>query len=227
MSWWAMGASVLLLLLSAIAYPGGTAFDTHTHGYSFFQNFISDLGMTVTHGGQSNHLGAGLFASGFALLSLSVACCVVGFIQLHRSSAAARPIAGMGAVGGVIAAACLLGAAVAPENVFPLFHMRAATVASAVAPPALVLFAVAAAKDGRFPPSVTAMWMVLALTIAGWFAMRWGPPLTTPTDLTLRASLQKIVAFIVVGTVIYQAHRGGRVAATLACDKAEQAISIR
>ena len=53
-----------------VVYPGGPLLDPSVTGYSFVQNFVSDLAMTVTHGSQSNHLGAGLFVAGFALSAI-------------------------------------------------------------------------------------------------------------------------------------------------------------
>lgn len=208
MSRWAMAGCVALGALAASAYPGGTPLDPHAPGYSFSQNFISDLGMTVAHGGQSNRVGAALAVASFILLALSIAGCAVGFVRLHGSSARARPFAQAGGTGVMLAGACLLATAFAPENLVSNVHIWAARAAIMIAVPALVLLAIASARDSRIAASVPVTWMVLALTIAGWFAMRWGPAVTTPIGLTVQASVQKGVAFILVGVVAYQAYRG-------------------
>ena len=64
-------AAVVLIVFAMFLYPGGTLRDSHTIGYSFSQNFLSDLGMTVTHGTQSNRLGARIFTASFGLLARS------------------------------------------------------------------------------------------------------------------------------------------------------------
>jgi len=82
-----------LVVVAMVVYPGGPLLDPSVTGYSFVQNFVSDLAMTVTHGSQSNHLGAGLFVAGFALSALSLMACATAFVGLHSSSPRARHFA--------------------------------------------------------------------------------------------------------------------------------------
>ncbi|MEP6766190.1 MAG: hypothetical protein ABJB66_17900, partial [Gemmatimonadaceae bacterium] len=56
------GVSAMLL------YPGGTPLDHTTAGYSLSQNFLSDLGMTVSYNGLPNSFGALLFIVSLMLL---------------------------------------------------------------------------------------------------------------------------------------------------------------
>jgi len=65
---WASIASVALAGIAMLLYPGGTLHDPSTTGYSFFQNFLSDLGGTVAWGGQPNYLSAFLFVTSFRAL---------------------------------------------------------------------------------------------------------------------------------------------------------------
>jgi hypothetical membrane protein len=220
LSRWAIAGSVVLGALAAAVYPGGTLLDQEARGYSFSQNFISDLGMTVAHGGRPNRLGATLFVGSFGLLALAIAVCAVGVARLHGSSARARPFARLGGAGAILAGACLLAAGLAPANLLLSVHVGAARVASVVAPPALVLLAVASARAPRLPAGVTVTWLVLGFTVAVWFAMRWGPAVTTPFGLTVQATVQKVVAFIVVGTITYQTYRADAVTETPASEEA-------
>jgi methylmalonyl-CoA mutase cobalamin-binding subunit len=193
-------------------YPGGTVLDPHRAGYSFSQNFLSDLGMTVTHSGQSNAFGAGLFMASFGLMALAVFACAVGFVRIHSSAPRARFFARAGGIGALLVGGGLIGAALSPANVATSLHMSFATMASAAAPASVLLFGVASARDRRFPLGVSVAWYVLAGAASAWFAMRWGPPVTTSGTLTFYATVQKAVAITVVGAVIYQTHRGGAVA---------------
>lgn len=209
---WAIALCLAFGSLAATVYPGGTVLDSGPRGYSFLQNSISDLGMTVAHDGRANPLGAGLFVGSFTLLSLSVGACAIGFVQLHMSSVRARPFAQTGAAGALAAGACLLAAGIAPANLLASLHLWAARSACIIAPPSLLLLAVAAAKDRRFPASVAVIWLVLAFAVTVWFAMPWGAAITTPRELAIRASAQKLLAVVVVGAVTYQAYRAGKVA---------------
>ncbi len=212
---WIVVASLILQGLAAVFYPGGTVRDPTTSGYSFSANFISDLGMTVAHGGKANAAGAALFALGFAMLALALVCCAVGFVRLHSLSVRGRATALAGASGVGLAGVCLLAAGLSPANVAAPLHMWSAAVASAIAPPSLVPLAVGAARHGRFPRGVSIAWLLLAAAVGGWFAMRWGPAVTSQAGLTFQASVQKLVALVVVGVVTYQTYRGGAAAATI------------
>src|SRR5258706_15851413 len=52
---------VAFTLLGMLLYPGGAKFDHATRGYSFFGNFFSDLGASVTHAGLDNSSSRVLF----------------------------------------------------------------------------------------------------------------------------------------------------------------------
>lgn len=54
---WAVGLALSFAIASMFLYPGGTGLDASTAGYSLWQNFLSDLGMTVAHNGQTNGVG--------------------------------------------------------------------------------------------------------------------------------------------------------------------------
>ena len=208
-------AAVVLIVLAMFLYPGGTLRDSHTTGYSFSQNFLSDLGMTVTHGGQSNRLGARIFTASFGLLALSLVGCAVGFMRFHATAPRARSLATAGAIGVLIVGAGLLGAAVSPADVSPAVHMRSAALASATAPLALLLFAAASARDRRLPRGVSVAWVVLAVTVAAWFAMRWGPGVDSSVGLTIQATVQKGVALVVVIGLAYQTYQAIRALAAV------------
>ena len=176
---WAATGAVVRIVIAISLYPGGTRRDVRTTGYSFSQNFLSDLGMTVTHGGQSNRVGAGVFTASFGLLALSIVGCALAFMRIHSTAPRARSLAAAAAIAVLVVGAGLLGAAVSPADVSPTVHMRSAALASATAPLALLLFAAASARDGRLPRGVSVAWVVLAFTVAAWFAMRWGPGVST------------------------------------------------
>ena len=148
-----------------LSVPGGTRRDVRTTGYSFSQNFLSDLGMTVTHGGQSNRVGAGVFTASFGLLALSIVGCALAFMRIHSTAPRARSLAAAAAIAVLVVGAGLLGAAVSPADVSPTVHMRSAALASATAPLALLLFAAASARDGRLPRGVSVAWVVRAFTV--------------------------------------------------------------
>jgi hypothetical membrane protein len=90
---WTLATSVILTIAAMVVYPGGTLLDPRVPHYSFFQNFLSDLGMARTRGALSNRLGAALFVASFGLLAVACVACALGFVRFHACSSRARPFA--------------------------------------------------------------------------------------------------------------------------------------
>ena len=49
-----LGIFVILNIMAMVFYKGGTYHNPNNIGYSFFNNFLSDLGRVVSHSGQIN-----------------------------------------------------------------------------------------------------------------------------------------------------------------------------
>jgi hypothetical membrane protein len=63
----------VLNILAMIVYPGGTASDAERTGYSFLDNYFSDLGMVRTYRGEPNTPSCLLFSSALVLIGLMLA----------------------------------------------------------------------------------------------------------------------------------------------------------
>src|SRR5262245_58674768 len=113
---WAAGIATVFAVIAGLRYPGGTYQDHSTRGYSFFENFLSDLGMTVAHNGEANRLGATLFVVALLLLVFGLGAALIGFVRLHAATPAGRPFARLAGLVGVFVCLCFAGVALTPEN---------------------------------------------------------------------------------------------------------------
>src|SRR5262245_43286490 len=107
-------ASALAVGLAAVAmacYPGGTTLDRATHGYSWSQNFLSDLGMTVAYDGRPNAVGALCFVAALGVLVVGLGRSLVGFVRGYAVTATARRFAYMAGAFGVAAGVAFAGVA--------------------------------------------------------------------------------------------------------------------
>src|SRR5215831_3255349 len=102
----------LLLTLSMLLYPGGTKANPHTQGYSFFTNFLSDLGQTVSLSGQSNIPSMVLFILAMILAGIATVLFSLAFTQLFTLSRLTIRLSHVGALCGLIAGICLIGVGV-------------------------------------------------------------------------------------------------------------------
>ena len=62
-------------------------------------------------------------------------------------------------------------------------------------------------RDRRLPRGVSVASVVLAVTVAVWFAMRWGPGVDTDMGLTIKATAQNGVAVVIVAGLVYQTYQ--------------------
>lgn len=98
-------AFIVLMAAAMVLYPSGTPLGQTSSGYSFFDNFFSDLGMTRTPANESNHFSFALFTMALTAVGLTIACFFAGFGSLlsrSRLNTWLRAIAGVcGAIAGV------------------------------------------------------------------------------------------------------------------------------
>ena len=74
---------VILNFTSMVFYPGGTIIEPDTKGYSFFYNFLSNLGEWTAKNGEDNTVSAYLFNSSMLILALSYFLFYVTFLRIQ------------------------------------------------------------------------------------------------------------------------------------------------
>jgi hypothetical membrane protein len=113
------------LFLSALAmrsYPGGTMGDRQTMGYSFSENFLSDLGMTRSWSGKPNGTASLLFNTAMVVLGFSI---IPFFLFLPSHAPDQWESLRIAAMFGVVSALALVGIGLSPFDVHPGAHMAA------------------------------------------------------------------------------------------------------
>ena len=96
--------------------PGSSCIDPnhHTTGYSFFKNFLSDLGRTISHGEYNNFHSSLLFNIALTFGGITY---ILFYIYL-RDFFKNNPIANIGSLSGMCGAICFIGVAFTPADLF-------------------------------------------------------------------------------------------------------------
>jgi hypothetical protein len=191
----------LLITISMLLYPGGTKADPHTHGYSFFTNFLSDLGHTVTLSGQSNIASMVLFIIAMILAGMTTGLFSLAFTQLFTLSPLTNRLSHLGALCGVIAGICLIGVGVVPEDLASWLHNAFIYAALVVFVAAYLFFFLAVVRTKGLPKRISwvfiALGMVLAVyTIISVWVTLFGPAPGTPAWVIIQATGQKIIVYV-------------------------------
>ena len=74
---------VVLNFISMLIYPGGTIIEPETKGYSFFYNFLSNLGESTAKNGEDNIVSAYLFNSSMLILAISYFLFYVSYLRIQ------------------------------------------------------------------------------------------------------------------------------------------------
>jgi len=113
---------ILLNIIAMLLYPGSTYRDNLTSGYSFTENFLSDLGRTLTFSGEINFISAQLFN-----MSLILAGTVFTLFYLHVrkvfNKKNLRTLAFIGSFFGILGGLSLAGVGLTPADLYLDLHI--------------------------------------------------------------------------------------------------------
>jgi hypothetical protein len=206
---------VVLIALAMIFYPGGTTVDVTTESYSFFGNFLGDLGRRpLSLSGHLNLISPWLFA---AALIAAAAALTIFFIALPRllgTRGGNSILAWVGSMAGVAAGLCLVGVAVTPVNKFWVLHNQFATWAVEEFTVACVCYLLVTLFAPHYPKRHALAFFLFVVVAMGYLAIYvLGPQLDTPSGQMIGAITQKIVVLAAVVTIAFESWSAYRVAA--------------
>ena len=209
---WGVAMSAVLGLGAMMRYPGGDPLDHSAARYALSRNFLSDLGMTVAWNGQSNRIGAALFATSLLLLVASVLIILAGLVGTLASIASARTYAKLAGLLGILTAAAFIVVALTPENRLMAVHVQATLLAFRLVPVAVALLAAAAWCGGERQRRNALILTGLATLLVLYAAfLGWGPSTSSLAGLQANVIVQKAVgimlaaAFLSLSTAISHA----------------------
>jgi hypothetical protein len=191
----------VLITLSMLLYPGGTKADPHTQGYSFFTNFLSDLGQTESLSGQPNITSMVLFMIAMSLAGIATVLFSLAFTQLFTHSPLTIRLSCVGALCGIFAGICLIGLGIVPEDLSSWLHNFFTYGSLVVFVAAYVFFFLAVVRTKGLPKRIS--WVFIALgivlviyTIISVWVTFFGPAPGTPAWVVIQATGQKIIVFV-------------------------------
>ena len=111
-----------LTVLAVQFYPGGTMEDQKTTGYSFYENFLSDLGMTKAWSGRPNPTASLLFNTALVVLGLAI---IPFFLFLPSHAPDQWETLRIASVFGVISSLAVVGIGLSPFDAHPDAHVAA------------------------------------------------------------------------------------------------------
>lgn len=205
---------IIFVLFNAIAmllYPGGSVDNKlplnqegAQIGYSFFNNFFSDLGQTISHSGDSNWVSCIVF--NFSLCVIGI-CFIMLFYSVSDVFNKYKILSKLGTLCGILSGFCYIGVALTPSDVFLTWHIIFAEWIFRFLFIASLIYSILIFKtkdfDNKYAFSfIVFSIMVLAYIFISQFYLR--DVRIYPEDLSAHVISQKMIAFwILISIYIY------------------------
>ena len=209
---WGCGLFLLLTALAMLAYPGGTFSDPATRGYSFFENFFSDLGMSVSHSGQANPLARLLFTVAMNFAGLGMIFFFLAFWQFFRQETLTRLLTKLGSGLGVLAGVCFIGVAFTPHDLYLDAHAEFVRWAFRLFPLAVLCYALAMHREQYSRREQVVFVVFFGLLVAYLLLLEFGPSVESYYGMLIQAVGQKIIVFASIISVMIQASAARKLA---------------
>jgi len=113
---------IVLTFIAMLFYRGGTQIDPNTSGYMFFNNFVSDLGLTISHSGELNTISFFLFFISVSFIGLSYIPFFLTISSTFQNNDIERKLSIACSIIGVFSSVMFIGIAFVPDNVFSDIH---------------------------------------------------------------------------------------------------------
>ena len=114
---------IFLVIMGAMSYQGGHRLDPNSEGYSFSNNYLSDLGRIKTVAGMDNSIPFYCFNSALIILSVVFSFYFLFLPSVYDESIKIQNISRAGSIFGFLASICFAGVAYTPADLFIDAHI--------------------------------------------------------------------------------------------------------
>jgi len=188
-------------------YAGGTLINPNTSGYSFWQNFFSDLGRTIALSGRLNTISFTIFTISATILVISLVFYIIAMNFFFRNNLILYKLSWVNNVIGFVAGLFMFCVIFTPWNLFPTTHMSFSKLFSFTSLFVLIIFSYLIIKDENYPNLYGYGYLVIitfALTYTLLAAL--GPDMETFKGLILQATAQKFSQYAWLICFIFQGY---------------------
>ncbi len=198
---------VALTFVAMWFYPGGTFADPTASGYSFFTNFLSELGLTRTRTGQPNTVSAILWFTALTMGGAGLVLFFLAFAQFFSDSRSGKILSGIGSIFGVISGICLVGVAFTPANLYLQAHMAFMMCAFVALPVAVLCYAVAILRERGYPNQYGFVFVAFATLLVLYVVLLTARQESDSLEgLMIQATGQKVIVYATIISIFIQAH---------------------
>lgn len=196
---------VVVTIIAMFTYTGGTYDTPDSAGYSFFTNFFSDLGRTISHSGRANTISMYLFSGALTVAGAGLLIFFVAFTEFFTRPLWTRVLSILGSLFGIGAAVCFIGVAFTPSDIFLDAHTQFVIWAFILFPIAVLFYIPLLWVHNHYPKIYAWNFIVFALFLILYIALFFfGPDQDTSEGLLIYATGQKIIVYASILSIVFQ-----------------------
>ena len=182
----------ILIHVAMFFYPGGTRLDPTIHGYSYFSNFISDLGLTRSYSGYPNTISYIIFTITMIISGISSILFYIAIVHFFKTKNQKRLIT-LTSFFGIIIGISIIGAGLTPWNIYPEAHDRFAETSFVTTIITTFFYILAVIHNEEYPNYYAYVLMGYMLVAIIFIAlMIFVGPINTKNELKMIVTMQKI-----------------------------------
>ena len=201
----ALGLFITFNVFAMFFYPGSTFLNNLSTGYLFTQNFLSDLGRTLTFSGEVNFLSSQLFN-----MSLILVGGVFSLFYLHVrkvfNTENQRALAFIGSFFGLLGGLSMMGVGLTPADLYLEIHIICATWLFRFCFVASLCYSFVIFGHAQFENKFATGYLVFTFSILLYILVsELGPdPKISQFSLMLQVVSQKIILLILMAAIYIQ-----------------------
>lgn len=184
-----------LIHIAMFFYSGGTRLDSNAQGYSFFSNFISDLGLTRSYSGRPNTVSWLLFTISMITSGLSFILFYIA-IRIFFKTKKQKWIINLASFFGIMIGISIIGVGLTPWDIYTEAHDIFAEISFITTVITLLFFILAIFMNENYPNRFAYILIAYMLvSIIYIVIMIIVGPITTKFELTLIVTMQKVSSY--------------------------------
>jgi hypothetical membrane protein len=188
-----------------LLYPGGKYHDHNSPGYSFTENFFSDLGRWRTFNGDSKWLSLALFVFSMSMLAAGTIAFVRAFLKDHTDRKQ-FPIAYYTAVfSSLVFAVCITGVVLTPYDLLLDEHILVTRLAFIAMVPLSWSVSYLVYKHEEVPNRYFILLLLVSFVLMGYiYILFFGPRVSE--NRYFQPIAQKVIVYLLSFSLMYLSH---------------------
>ena len=201
---------VILTIIAMFTFAGGNAFEPSSPGYSFINNFFSDLGRVTGFSGSSNIVSSILFLLAATFCGLFMIPYFVVIPSLFKSNKINYILMIIGSILGFIAAIGYIGIGFTPwdkSEASLSAHMFFVYLAFPTTLPVVICYVSAFLREKEFPRMLSYVYITMGIILAVYlYLLFFGPSADTEIGRIIQVVGQKVIVYAEILTFWIQGY---------------------